>query len=66
MNDTNDMLQKIKDMHQKFGITNEHVGFTKEEKNFRITALQEELDEYSDASTKEDELDALVDWLFLR
>jgi predicted HAD superfamily Cof-like phosphohydrolase len=35
--------------------------WTDEEKDFRIVAMQEELDEYMDAETKEDELDALLD-----
>lgn len=57
----NEMLQRLKDMHVKFNITCQHLDFSEEEKRFRITAMQEELDEYSNASTKEDELDALVD-----
>lgn len=48
-------------MHVKFGITSERVKFSEEEKKFRICAMQEELDEYKEANSKEDELDALVD-----
>ena len=55
------MLKKIKDMHTQFGITFEQVKFQSEEKAFRIVAMQEELDEYKDATTPADELDALVD-----
>jgi hypothetical protein len=51
----------VKMMHNKFGITSEQVQFSEEEKKFRICAMQEELDEYKEAKTKEDELDALVD-----
>lgn len=57
----NNMLTLVKAMHSKFGITAEKVNFSEEEKKFRICAMQEELDEYKEASTKEDELDALVD-----
>jgi hypothetical protein len=35
--------------------------FSDEEKKFRICAMQEELDKYKEATSKEDELDALVD-----
>tara|TARA_R110002012_G_scaffold215674_3_gene386702 strand:+ start:4594 stop:4986 length:393 start_codon:yes stop_codon:yes gene_type:complete len=55
------MLKLIKEMHNKFGITSEKVKFSDEEKKFRICAMQEELDEYKEANTKEDQLDALVD-----
>ena len=51
----------VKQMHTKFGITSEEVPFSEEEKKFRICAMQEELDEYKEAETKEDQLDALVD-----
>jgi hypothetical protein len=55
------MINLIKQMHRKFGITSEQVKFSDEEKKFRICAMQEELDEYKEATSKEDELDALVD-----
>lgn len=51
----------IKQMHTKFGITSEEVQFSEKEKKFRICAMQEELDEYKEAKTKEDQLDAIVD-----
>ncbi len=57
----NAMVRSIARMHLKFGITSRHMKWTDEEKDFRIVAMQEELDEYMDAKTKEDELDALLD-----
>lgn len=56
-----ELVNLVKQMHTKFGITSEQVPFSKTEKEFRICAMQEELDEYKEAETKEDELDALVD-----
>jgi len=59
---TNPIIQKIKDMHEKFNITSEQVPtFTSNERKFRIEAMQEELDEYFVSMTKEDDLDAVVD-----
>ena len=55
------MLTRIKQMHMKFKITHMNVAFTPKEKEFRICAMQEELDEYKEAKTAEEELDALVD-----
>lgn len=57
----NEMLKLVKIMHGKFGITNDHVQFTPEEKTFRHAAMMEEVNEYLEAETPEDELDALVD-----
>ena len=58
----NKLLALVVAMHVKFGITNDEIpNFSEEERNFRITAMQEELDEYIVAGTAEDELDALVD-----
>jgi len=57
----NTFIDLIARMHLKFGITSRHMRWTDEEKDFRIVAMQEELDEYMDAETKEDELDALLD-----
>ena len=54
-------LSQIHLMHVKFGITNRLVEFSDREKQFRIDAMQEELDEYKAASTKADELDAIID-----
>ncbi len=48
-------------MHIKFAMSPIQVKWTEEEKDFRITCMQEELDEYIDAETREDELDALLD-----
>ena len=55
-----DITNLVKQMHTKFGITSEEVPFSEEEKKFRICAMQEELDEYKEAETKEDQLDDLV------
>ena len=57
----NKMLERIKEMHSKFGITSNQVGFSSQEKTFRVMAMEEEIQEFEDASAKEDELDALVD-----
>lgn len=54
-------MDYVKFMHNRFGITAKDVKFTPDEKIFRIIAMQEELDEYKEAETPEDELDALVD-----
>ena len=51
----------VQKMHNKFGITHDKVAFSKEEKEFRIAAMREEIDEYIESETKEDELDAIVD-----
>ena len=48
-------------MHDKFKIRGRDIPFSSEEKEFRICAMQEELDEYRQADTPEEELDALVD-----
>tara|TARA_R110000822_G_scaffold118946_7_gene251809 strand:+ start:95 stop:499 length:405 start_codon:yes stop_codon:yes gene_type:complete len=55
------MLKRIVEMHNKFNQLNADVPFSKHEKEFRIICIMEEVMEYKDASTKEDELDALVD-----
>ena len=55
------MLNQIIKMHDKFKIAHDDITFSEREKKFRIEAMQEELDEYRDANTFEDELDALVD-----
>lgn len=61
MKPLNSMLELVKAMHQKFGITSNQVTFSGDEKLFRLKCLQEEIDEYEVAIKKEDELDALVD-----
>lgn len=57
----NKFLEMAKQLHIKFGITNEQLAFSAGEKKFRIACMQEELDEYVEATTRADELDALVD-----
>jgi hypothetical protein len=57
----NRMVKKIKKMHNKFGIPCEQVAFSDEEEKFRITAMQEELDEYIKAENDEEAFDALID-----
>ncbi len=55
--------EMVKAMHEKFGI--DYKGkprhLTLEEKAFRIVCLREEINEYEQAKTLEDELDALID-----
>ena len=55
------MLDKIKEMHEYFGIACEAIPFSDNEKAFRFAAMTEEVNEYNDATTAADELDALVD-----
>ncbi len=55
------MITTVRAMHHKFNIVN--LPFSKEEKQFRIAAMQEELNEYIEATEPADELDALVDLL---
>lgn len=57
----NSMIRAIAKMHLKFGITSRHLKWSEDEKDFRLLAMQEELDEYMNAETKEEELDALID-----
>ena len=57
----NDMLQAIKEMHRKFRITHELKKYTDEEKAFRVAGIREELQEYINAKTNADKLDALID-----
>lgn len=54
------MAQIIK-MHEKFNLTPEQVQWTEEEKQFRIKAMLEEISEFKESETREDQLDALVD-----
>ena len=61
-NKRNKMYTKlIEEMHEKFELQPEVVEFTPSEKQFRIIAMREEISEYEVATTKADELDALVD-----
>jgi predicted HAD superfamily Cof-like phosphohydrolase len=57
------MMKRIIEMHKKFELDAEQVPhhLTDDEKNFRIVALQEELDEFQEAATLEEEFDALLD-----
>lgn len=57
----NYMLHLIREMHRKFEITHEQVPFSPEEKDFRVIAMQEELDEYRDADSLEERFDAIID-----
>ena len=57
----NSILQSISDMHNKFKISSKEIPFSEQEKDFRYICMAEELGEYMDAKTEEDELDALVD-----
>lgn len=57
------IMDLVKAMHEQFGLENT-TGPTyleSEEKDFRISALQEELNEYSSATNLVDEYDALLD-----
>lgn len=53
----------VRRMHHHYGIAyqGEPRFLNKEEREFRLKAMLEELDEYRDAETLEEELDALVD-----
>jgi predicted HAD superfamily Cof-like phosphohydrolase len=57
------MMTRIIEMHKKFDLDAEQVPhhLDQDEKNFRITALYEEVGEFEDAVTLEDEFDALID-----
>ena len=56
------MLLKIKEMHTKFGISqNSQIRLSQEEKQFRINCMLEEIQEYADSDNLKDELDALLD-----
>ena len=58
----NSMLQLIKDMHKKFGISNDvQSRLSKEEKAFRVACLREEIEEFFQSENIEDEADALID-----
>ena len=55
------MFKKITEMHDHFNITHNHIQFTQAEKDFRTLAMIEEVNEYMNAESKAEELDALVD-----
>lgn len=56
-------FEMVKAMHEKFGIdyNGEPRKLTEKEKAFRIVCLREEITEYEEARSKQDELDALID-----
>lgn len=54
------MLQAVIELYKQFGF-DKSIPFSNGEKHFRLTAMQEELDEYFESNTRVDELDALVD-----
>ena len=59
----NDLFRMVHETYQKLGFDN-RTGPTHldpDEKRFRLVGMREELDEYEDAESLEDELDALVD-----
>lgn len=53
----------VKGLHEKFGLAHAGppCGLSDEEKEFRVSALQEELNEYKEATTLVDQYDALLD-----
>ena len=58
------MYKDIVNFHQRFNISGYGKGITyltEEERLFRIRAMQEELNEFVEAHTLNDEIDALVD-----
>jgi predicted HAD superfamily Cof-like phosphohydrolase len=66
------MIERIQKMHEKFKMSPSDVPFSEKEKEFRVTAMREEIDEYEDIArpflseyemylSLADELDALVD-----
>ena len=61
------MIQDIKDFHEKFGLAPTHTGgwFPLDLKKFRTGFMQEELLEYRDAKNTEEALDALVDLVYV-
>lgn len=56
-------MQAIIDMHNKFDLNADQVPhhLESDEKNFRVAAMMEEVQEYEDAKSMADMLDALVD-----
>jgi predicted HAD superfamily Cof-like phosphohydrolase len=62
----NEFIDNIEKFHERFA--NEYNDYaralSKDEKSFRVTCLREECDEYEEAATLEDELDALIDLVY--
>lgn len=55
-------LLQVQSMHLNFGISYSQLPiFTNEEREFRIKAMQEELNEYRDAKNNNESLDAIID-----
>jgi predicted HAD superfamily Cof-like phosphohydrolase len=61
--DESRIMNLVKAMHIKFDLTNTTgpTNLSADEKQFRVMALQEELDEYTDAESLVDQYDALLD-----
>ena len=57
----NNLLILIKKMHEKYNITHDEIEFSARENSFRVTAMQEELDEYIFSTKDEEKVDALID-----
>lgn len=57
----NRFLASIEELHKHYKITPEDVPWAEGEKEFRVAAMREEIDEFIEAETPADELDALVD-----
>ena len=61
-----DLIEDIEEFHEKYDLKYNGVSrhLTKEEKEFRIRCLNEELLEYSRATTLTEELDAILDIVY--
>ena len=57
----NKLLEAVKKMHEYYGISYNQVDFNQEEKEFRISGMREEINEYIESNEPVNELDALVD-----
>ena len=58
----NELLTLIKQMHSKFGISNDkQTLLSEEEKTFRVACLKEEIREFEESETMADSIDALID-----
>ena len=62
-----DFCQDIHDFHQKFGLMSPDgpTSLDPELRAFRIKFMQEELDEYVNSTTLEDQFDALIDLVYV-
>ena len=61
-----DLIEDIEEFHEKYDLAYRGVSrhLSKEEKEFRIRCLNEELLEYSRANTLTEELDAIIDIVY--